>query len=65
MSIHPSLRGVNKQYEKKMQAQNEPGPKATKRELGEAQARIKELEEWAAELEDKLSFTVDKFEEQN
>ena len=61
-----SLRGHNKQLEKKVRADaDDKGPKAVKRELMEAQGRIKELEEWATELEDKLSFTVDKFEEQN
>ena len=61
-----SLRGHNKQLEKKVRADaDDKGPKAVKRELMEAQGRVKELEEWATELEDKLSFTVDKFEEQN
>ena len=61
-----SLRGHNKQLEKKVRVDtDDKGPKAVKRELMEAQSRVKDLEEWAAELEDKLSFTVDKFEEQN
>ena len=60
-----SLRTVNKQLEKKAQVNDASGGKIIKKELVDANDRVKELEEWATELEDKLSFTVDKFEEQN
>jgi chromosome segregation ATPase len=60
-----SLRTVNKQLEKKAQVNDASSGKSIKKELVDANDRVKELEEWATELEDKLSFTVDKFEEQN
>ena len=59
-----NLRKMNKQLEKKMEVQSkDAAPKTAKRDLIDAQSRINELEDWTAELEDKLSFTVDKFEE--
>jgi len=60
-----SLRTINKQLEKKAHVNDATSGKSIKKELVDANDRVKELEEWATDLEDKLSFTVDKFEEQN
>ena len=61
-----SLRAVNKQLEKKVDTGKEDKrPQTAKKETLQAKARVKQLEKYSAELEDKLAFTVDKFEEQN
>ena len=58
------MRNVNKQLERKLDNKSsytknsDIGSKATER-------KIEQTEKWAEELEEKLSFTVEKFEEQN
>lgn len=70
-----SLRKVNKQQERRLESSNinmttltgatgnNTTIKQPKQAYLEAEKKRKKAEEWAAELEDKLAFTVEKFEE--
>lgn len=58
-----SLRNVNKQLETKLKNQLEPLKKNPI--FQSTDKRLQQAEEWAEELEEKLTFTVEKFEEQN
>jgi len=56
-----SLRQVNRQQEKKLEQGSLPFKQ--NKLLLESERRMQQNEAWALELEEKLSFTVDKFEE--
>jgi len=60
-----SLRQVNRQQEKKLEQGSLPFNNNSKQNklLLESERRMQQNEAWALELEEKLSFTVDKFEE--
>lgn len=56
-----SLRNVNKQLERKLDNNSLP---VRNNEFGhKTEKKIEQTEKWAEELEEKLSFTVEKFEE--
>ena len=58
-----SLRNVNKQLETKLKNQLEPLKRNSI--FTDTEKKLIKAEEWAEELEEKLTFTVEKFEEQN
>lgn len=58
-----NLRQINRKQEKKIEQGN--ANKKQDKLLQESEKRIQHHEAWAMELEEKLAFTVDKFEEQN
>lgn len=70
-----SLRSINKQQEKNKNSdkptksdKDKPAQSKTKTQAlihKETEKRMQQNEEWAQELEEKLNFTVEKFEEQN
>lgn len=58
-----SLRQVNKQLGKKVDTSMNPYRQQGL--VAEMEKRLEQSEKWTQELEEKLSFTVEKFEEQN
>ena len=58
-----SIRQVNKQLERKVEQITQPLKQNPL--FIETEKRMQHNEKWAEELEEKLSFTVEKFEEQN
>ena len=55
-----SLRTLNKQHEKKLGTLSMTIPF-----MDDTERRMEQSEKWAEDLEEKLNFTVEKFEEQN